>query len=95
MLTRTQAEALDRFAVTGPLALMEETLYSGQGVSVTTASALVRLGLAEWRHEPHAQRHNNGPLSHGSRPQYLCDWSIRLTDHGQAVLARRKDRKDD
>jgi hypothetical protein len=52
-----------------------ETIYAWNGVSQTTAYALVRLGKAEWAVEPHVVRvHAN---ARGSRTRHQLEWGLR------------------
>jgi hypothetical protein len=88
-LSKAQGEALRAFA--GDLLVpgyvnSAEVLYAYNGVSLPTARALVRLGIAEWHHEPY------GATRPGltSRRRYQTDWAISLTTYGKKLAREMK-----
>lgn len=64
-LTKTQRGALRKLAADG-------ALYPGNGVSVTTATALVSRGLAQF--EVWNVQHTNNPSS--GRNHWTVDWKL-------------------
>jgi hypothetical protein len=88
-LSKAQEEALRAFAgdplVPGTVDSIG-VLWDSRGVSLPTARALVRLGIAEWFREPHTIT-NYGRTG---RTRYQTEWAISLTTHGKRMAREVK-----